>query len=306
MNAHRKLKRQLKNSVRDLHAPGVRRRGWLRPRLLLVVAPLALVGGVAGAATTLVHSGAPSEAARRLAYEARQDTFDAKACAPRTTGRPAELVDDPPLPQISAALPGIDTPSNTPIPAIVLAGVGRFTGSKLLRKTVHVLELAGDRRLVVLVTADGGPGEPTNPAGCLKERLARLADLQPDAQNAIRHEAEQLLRDSRDTIVGRQTLWLLLQTARGAGGSGTPVLPGGPPLQTGVVFGGSSGYGAIVKPGTTAVTVENARPRSGVHVRLRLTPRLGLVAFALPRRTGHMRLVQRAADGRVIAVDRFR
>ncbi|HZO36888.1 MAG TPA: hypothetical protein VFB41_08430 [Solirubrobacteraceae bacterium] len=261
---------------------------------------------MATAATTLVLGDDPSDAARQLASRATSHAAASEACRPDSSGRLAQLVDGTPLPAISATLPGIDTGQTRRVPADVVAFARHSLVRKLLRNTLHYLPLDNRRGVVVFVGAGGRPGDPTDATGCLQARLDALARLQPDAHDPTRQQADLILRRSPDTNVSAQTLQVFVRGTRGATGTSMPVRPEDPSLQTGIIFGGSYGYVAIVRPETTSVTVEHARPGSGVAVHRRLVPRLRLVAFRLRNHTGHMRLVQRAADGRVLAVDRFR
>lgn len=310
MKAHEQLERQLAASVRGLRAAHHRRPRWLRKRVLLVVAPLAVAGGAA-AATSLVTASRPSPAARQLASRAVRLTLTLPACTSPKYARasPPALVDGTPLPAITALLPGIAKPPATPVPADVVAQARQAPAQGILRTTLHAVRFPSGLGLMVFV-ATGNAFGPKDPAGCLRARLARLAKLQPDAESTTRRQAETVLRDERDTATGMQMLWVSgIRRAGHAsqGGAGLPVLPDSPSLRSGIVMSDSNGrYAAIADPRTASVIVENALSNAGVRVRRRIVPRLGLVAFALPKGTGRMRFVQRAADGHVVAMQRFR
>jgi hypothetical protein len=78
MSGYRDLERQLRESVRRRAAArAFPPRRWRSHRMALALAPLALVGGVATAATQLGHGTGNEENARSLAFRAVRDTRNA-------------------------------------------------------------------------------------------------------------------------------------------------------------------------------------------------------------------------------------
>ena len=306
MSAYEMLERQLRDSIRALRPAARSSRRWFPRRTMLVLAPLALAGGVAGAATRL---GGDGDEAVRLAGQARSKAAGAPSCARAYRDAPVRLVDGTPLPAISAALPGIATRS-TPPPGAVMTLVRRQRGTAILRDTLHYLPLDDHRGAVVFVGVGGFPGDAVDPAGCLRARLDALAALRTDAADATRRRAGEILRQWPDTREGGQTLWTMIANhgpdGASGGGSAMRLFPGDPAPAGSLTFGGSSGYMVLTRPGTAIATVENLPPRSGVAVHRRIVPSMGLIAFTLPRHTGHMRIVQRSKSGKVLGILRFR
>jgi hypothetical protein len=302
MSGYRDLERQLRESVRRRAAArAFSPRRWRSHRMALALAPLALVGGVATAATQLRH-GTGNENARSLAFQAVKDTSHEPAC--RMVGeRTATIVDDAPPPAVTAALPELEAaPSVVPPPLV--AFVRRRAGGPILGRTLRLIPLGGGRRLLVFVAHGMDDFTLTDPAGCLRARRARLAQLRPDPNDPVRRAAERVLASYRDTMAGAESLDItVVPPGRATPGFGTGIpLSGGNPVPTGIVVYGGGLYVGIAKPQATSITLRRARSNQ----RRRIAVHHGFFAFTLPRHTGRMVLTQRAADGRPLGRQRIR
>jgi hypothetical protein len=306
MSGYRDLERQLRESVRRRAAARTfSPRRWRSHRLALALAPLALVGGVATAATQLGRGSGSEENTRRLAFQAVQDTRNVPAC--RMVGeRDAPIVDDAPAPEVVAALPEVASAPARPAPAATLAFVRSRAGGPVLGRTVRLVAVGGGRHLLVFVARGQGPFTLTDPLACLRARRARLAKLRADPRDPTRQAADRVLAANRDTMPGAETLWLLDippgRSAPAGAGAGMQIVRG-EALTTGIVFAGGGRYAGIAKRGATSIALRSTR-RHGL--RRRVAVHHGLFAFTLPRHTGPMVLTQRAADGQVLGKERFR
>jgi hypothetical protein len=310
MSGYRDLERQLRESVRRrATARAFSPRRWRSHRMALALAPLALVGGVATAATQLGHTGGSEEKARSLAFRAIVDTKGAPACS--IVGHAvASVVDDPPRPEVTAVLPELATAPAHPVTPAALAFVRRRAGGAVLGRTVRLIAVGERRRLLVFVAYGQGPFTLADPLGCLRARRARLAELRPDAGDPVRRAADRVLAESRDTTPTAQTLTVLDvppgRPAPAAGaGAGIPIVPG-QALPTGILFQGSDLYAGIAKPGASSITLRPSRKNTRLAILRRVAVHHGLFAFSLPRHTGPLILTQRAADGRALGTQRVR
>ena len=307
MSGYRDLERQLRESVRRRAAArAFSPRRWRSHRMALALAPLALVGGVATAATQLGHGTGNEEKARKLAFQAVKDTGHAPPC--RTVEkRDAPIIDEAPPPEVTAGLP--DLAAAPPVVSSeLLTFVRRRAGGPVLGRTLRLIAVGGGRRLLVFVAHGQGGFTPADPAGCLRARRARLAVLAPDASDPVRKLADRFLAQLRDTMPGAESLDVnVVPPGQSSPGFGTGMpLTSGTPLPTGIVVYGSGVYVGIAKPGATSITVRPARNNGRTSVRRRVAVHYGLFAFSLPRHTGPLVLTQRAADGRALGSERFR
>lgn len=302
MNGYRQLERQLRESVKQR----ARRRGvlaWPLPgrRLAVALVPLALVGGVATAATQLRHGAGSEKKAHELVAEAIKLTRKDPACG-LSARHATAIVDEPPPAEIVAALPALA--AAPPAPSSVLAYVRKRSGGAVLGRTLRLVPVAGHRRLLVFVAHGLGPFTVVDPQGCLRARQARLAVLVPDARDPVRRAAEHDLSEQRDTNATLLALNVLLvppgRTMPSAG-TAIPLTPG-QPLPTGIVMSLGRTYTGIAKPGAVSVTV---RTEHGRQLR-KVAVRDGFFAFSLPADTGPVVYAQHAADGRVLSSTRLR
>jgi hypothetical protein len=304
MNGYRELERQLRDSVKRR----ARRRllPWGRPgrRLIVAVAPLALIGGVATAATQLKHASHSGGSAEKLAFRAVKDTRHVPACH-LATGRRSPIVDEAPPPEVVAALPELATAPPNPVPTATLAYVRQRSGGAVLRRTLRLVAVGGGRRLLVFVAHGMGPFSLVDPAGCLRARQARLAVLAPDASDPARQAAERRLSRMPDTMPTLQSLNVSIvppgQT-RPSAGTGMPVRPGHA-VRTGVVLSLGRIYVGLAKPAAASITIRAIR-HGGLQRRVAVHH--GLFAFSLPAHTGAVVYAQHAADGRVLSSARLR
>ena len=304
MSGYRDLERQLLDSVRRRAATRARR--WRSHRMMLALAPLALVGGVATAATQLHHGNGSEDKARQLAFQAVKDTRPAPACRMARL-RDAPIVDDPPSREIVAALPGLETAPSS-VPSELLRFARHRAGGAVLGRTLRVIPTGGGRRLLVFVAHGQGPFTLVDPTRCLRARRARLADLRPDPSDPVRQAADRVLAGLRDTMPRAQMLTVnVIPPGRDlpSAGAGMP-LDAGQPIPTGIVLSGDGAYVGIAKPGATSIALRPARGNDHSAPRRRVAVHHGLFAFSLPRHTGPMVLTQRAADGQVLGKQRLR
>jgi hypothetical protein len=309
MSGYRDLERQLRESVRRRAAArAFSPRRWRSHRMALALAPLALLGGVATAATQLGRGTGDEDNARSLAFQAVQDTRNVPAC--RMVGeRDAPIVDDAPAREVLAALPELATAPARPVPAATLAFVRSRAGGAVLGRTVRLVAVGGGRHLLVFVARGQGPFTLTDPLACLRARRERLAKLRPDPSDPTRQAADRVLAANRDTMPGAETLWLLDMppgnSAPAGAGAGVSIVRG-EAVRSGLVFSGGALYSGIAKRGATNITLRPARHNQSHAPRRRVAVHHGLFAFTLPRRTGPMIMTQRAADGQVLGKARLR
>jgi hypothetical protein len=302
MSGYRDLERQLRESVRRrATARALSPRRWRSHRLALALAPLALVGGVATAATQLGRAGTEKDPTK-LAFQAVRETSKEHAC--RTVAlNEAPVVDDAPSPEFAAALPGLAALTPRAAPADVVALARRQAGRAILGRTLRVVSVSDRLRLVVFVSYGDGPVALVDPQACLAARRALLAVLAPDPNDATRQTADRLLAQMRDTMPNAQTLNLIVVRGRRLGPSIGAGMALTRPLPEGIVVYGGGVYVGIAKPLATSIALRSTR-RHGL--RRRVAVHHGLFAFTLPRHTGPMVLTQRAADGQVLGKERFR
>lgn len=307
MTGFRDLERQLLTSVRRRAAArALSPRRWRGHRMALALAPLALIGGVATAATQLGRSGGNEDRGRKLAVEAVKDTRRAPSCRIVDT-RDAPIVDDAPPPELAAILPQLATAPSRPVPSEDLAFARRHAGRAILGRTLRLVPVGGGRRLLVFV-AFGGPFAVIDPKGCLRARQDRLAVLAPDANDPVRKAADRVLAELRDTMPDAQMLNLLVLPPGHSGpsfGAGME-LESRAPLPRAIVAYGSGVYVGIAKPSATSITLRPGRKGTRRGIRRRVAVHYGLFAFSLPRHTGPLILTQRTADGRVLGSERLR
>jgi hypothetical protein len=302
MNGYRDLERQLRESVRRRAAArAFSPRRWRSHRMALALAPLALVGGVATAATQLGHAGTEKDP-NKLAFRAVKETSNEPACK-RVGMRAAPIVDDAPPPAFVAALPELAALAPRAAPAHIVALARRQAGRAILGRTLRVVSVGGGLRLIVFVAYGDGPFALTNPQACLSARRARLAVLAPDPNDATRQAADRQLAQMRDTMPNAQTFNLIVMRGRRLGPSFGAGLALTRPLPEGIVVYGGGVYVGIAKPQATSIALRSAQ-RHGL--RRRVAVHHGLFAFTLPRHTGPMVLTQRAANGQVLGKQRFR
>ena len=307
MTGFRDLERQLLKSVRRRAAArALSPRRWRGHRMALALAPLALIGGVATAATQLGHAGSTESRGRELAFRAVKDTRHVPACR-SFNARDVTIVDDPPPPEFAAVLPELAAAPPRPIPPDALTFARRTAGRGILGRTVRLIAVGGGRRLLVFV-AYGGPFTVVDPQGCLRARSARLAVLAPDANDPVRKVAQRVLDGLRDTKPEAKALNLLVLPPGHSGPSfGTSIgLESSVPLRSGILLYGSGVYVGIAKRGARSITLRPARKGARRGVRRRVAVHRGLFAFSLPRHTGPIVLTQRAADDRALGSERLR
>jgi hypothetical protein len=307
MSGYRDLERQLRESVRRrATARAFSPRRWRSPRMAIALAPLALIGGVATAATQLGHGGGDEDGGRKLAFQAVKDTRHAPACRVVDT-RDAPIVDDAPPPEFAAILPELATAPSRPVPSEDLAFARRHAGRAILGRTLRLVPVGGGRRLLVFV-AFGGPFTVIDPKGCLRARQDRVAVLAPNTNDPVRKAAERALAELRDTMPDAQMLNLLVLPPGHSGpsfGAGME-LESRAPLPRAIVVYGSGVYVGIAKPGATSITLRPAGKGTRSGIRRRVAVHYGLFAFSLPRHTGPVVLTQRAADGHALGSERIR
>jgi len=301
MTGYRDLERQLRESVRRRAAArALSPRRWRGHRMALALAPLALVGGVATAATQLGRAGAENDPSK-LAFQAVKQASKEHAC--RTVAlKAAPVVDDAPPPAFVAALPGLAALTPRAAPADIVALARRQAGRAILGRTLRVVSVSSRLRLVVFVAYGDGPFALVDPQACLTARRARLAALVPDPNDATRQAADRLLAQQRDTMPNAQTLNLIVVRGRRVGPSFGTGMALTRPLPEGIVAYDGSVYVGIAKPGATGIALRSAR-RGGL--RRRVAVHHGLFAFTLPRHTGPVVLTQRGPDGQVLGKQRF-
>jgi hypothetical protein len=300
MSGYRELERQLRDSVRRRAASSRRR---IARRLTVALVPFVLAGGVAAGATQLAHGPTPVESARRLAFRAVNDTRHDPACRATARSGPAPVIDDPPRPEITALLPELARVPAGPAPASAVAFARRVAGSAVLGRTVRVVGIGGNLRLLVFVGRGQGPFTLADPAACVRARVARVEALHPDPSDPVRRGAERVLAAMRDTTPGLESLELFVLPhghVNATGGAGLPVVPG-QAMTDGIVLSAAGVYAGIARPSATTITV---RGRRGFHRHVAVHH--GLFAFTLPRHTGPLVLAERAADGRVLRTERLR
>jgi len=305
MSGYRELERQLRESVRRRAATrALSPRRWRSHRMALALAPLALVGGVATAATQLVRAGTEKDP-QKLAFRAVKETSNEHACQ-RVNGRAAPIVDDAPPPEFVAVLPRLAALTPRAAPADIVALARRQAGRAILGRTLRVVSVSDRLRLVVFVAYGDGPFALVDPQACLSARRARLAALVPDPNDATRQAADRLLAQMRDTMPNAQTLNLIVVRARRVGptfGAGMQLTR---PLPRGIVAYGSGVYVGIAKPEATSIALRLARNNHRPAPHRRVAVHHGLFAFSLPRHTGPMVLTQLAADGHALGSERLR
>ena len=224
-----------------------------------------------------------------VASRAVRETARDPACR---AGAPAtfELVDDVPLPALTAALPALATPVGDP--AAALADLPKGLGRKVLRSTLRELSFPGDVHATVFVTAGGA--EPfADRAGARAVRAARATELSTGAGRAAALAA---LAARTDVAPDAQTLFVYYGKGRGSrGGAGMPLRPGSP-VPTGIVGyggthrGGERVYAGIARPGAVKIRV-------GTRT---IPVRDGFFAFARSNGEGSLRIEYLDAAGRVI------
>lgn len=331
MSAFQDLQRQLLESVarRDAGAGGRRRRAprGARPRrwIALVAIPLVFVAAAAAAKIVTQSGESPENALLDLVLQETGKTAACRMSGPRRSG----LSNEAPDPVITATLPALArAPHHPPSPAVV--GLAeRSSGGTVLARTIRVVALPAGLSLIEYVAHGQGPFTLVEPRRCLAARLARLAELRPRAPDRLREIVAQELRRMPETNPGTQSLTLTRREQRAGapldgGGASFPVLPGEAQLATGVLFSGSGCenarpghpahcspiyYGGIVKPDTSYLTLQPVpgvgASANGGRVRRRVGVREGVFLFTLPRGTGPELVVQRARNGRSLAVSRL-
>jgi hypothetical protein len=302
MTGYRDLERQLRESVRRrTEARAFPPRRWRSHRMALALAPLALLGGVATAATQLGRAGTEKDPSK-LAFQAVRQASNEHAC--RTVAlHAAPVVDDAPPPQFAAALPELAALTPRVAPADIVALARRQAGRAVLGRTLRVVRVSDRLRLVVFVAYGEGPFTLVDPQACLAARRARLAALVPDPGDATRQAADNLLAQMRDTMPNAQTFNLIVLRGRRLGPSIAAGMALTRTLPDGIVVYGSGTYVGIAKPGATSIALRSAR-RHGL--RRHVAVHHGLFAFTLPHRTGPMILTQRGSNGQVLGTERFR
>jgi len=180
-----------------------------------------------------------------------------------------------------------------------------MTARGVLRSSARRLRLGSGLTLTVYVL-DGLPaGDLTDPAGCLRARLARAAALSAGQPAAVQQAAERHVRDFRESALDLQTL--MLQVGRtglqGGFGAGLPVWARHAPRPGVALSGGvdkdSSAYIGIADPRATHVVVHARKPFTVPVER-------GFYGVVLTGRTGRVILDETAADGTVVATRRIR
>lgn len=330
MSALEDLQRQLLDSVaRRQTAAGVRRsRRWSasgrathRRWLALVAIPLLF----AAAAAAKIVTQADESPANALVNRVLGDTGASAAC--RMTGpRKSGLSSEAPDPRITATLPALAHPPRDPPAPAVVALAERDSGGAVLARTIRVVRLPDRISLIEYVAHGEGPFTLVDPRRCEAARLALLARLRPGRHDRLRETVARQLTQMPETNPGTQSITLNhLEQRPGApldgGGASFPLSATDAVLPTGVLFSGSGCeyarpghpayctpilYGGIVKPATAYLTLQPA-PRipatgDGRRIRRRVGVREGLFAFTVPRDTGPELVVQRARDGRPLAV----
>jgi len=326
------LQRQLLDSVARRHAGAVVRpsRRWRasgrravhRRWLTLVAIPLVFAAAAAAAKIVTQTDESPANA---LSNRVLGETGSSAAC--RMTGpRKSRLSSEAPDPSIAATLPALARPPHDPPPASVVALAERNSGGAVLARTIRVVRLPDGIRLIEYVAHGEGPFTLVDPRRCEAARLALLAQLRPREHDPLRETVARQITQMPETNPGTQSLTLTRLEQRpgqpiDGGGASFPVLPAQASLQTGVLFSGSGCenarpahpayctpifYGGIVKPATAYLTLQPApgTPATGVggRIRRRIGVSEGLFAFTVPRDTGPELVVQRARDGRPLAV----
>ncbi len=297
MTAHEDLERRL---LRSVAARAPERRGRWRRRVALLVVPLALAGGGAGA-TALVGPDGVEKAARRLEVRALRETARDPSCRYADALRRGVLVEGFVPSEVSRVLPALRRPGRrTPAGADEVAA--RVGGFRILRASLLVGRFDGGLRLAAGVTEGAGLGRFVDPAACLAARQAVVRRVRPDAEDAVRVAALERQRRADDVRPGARTFWVWQYGDRGSGGSGITIRAGRP-IPTGLLGSGSGGYVGIARSEATAIDVRSRRTGRRLA---RVAPQDGLFAFRLPRGTGPLSLRQLAADGRVVARQRLR
>jgi hypothetical protein len=302
MSGYEELARQLRASVRELGVlDGARPPRWRRGRrrgLLVVLAALVVGGGVATAAQTgvlrLAHDDHPMSA-REVARAAVTEARGLPACRPLDDGAGARTQAIAPSPVAAPLLVAPSDPSTT-------AAVLRFNhGGPVVEGSARRIVFPDGAVVLLWVAVGGGAGSFADPAACAEARLAALARDRPDPGSRLRQKAEVILRGSRDTLPGLQTLWVMRRRGGPGGGSGTGIPLDGRALPVGVVAGGSDGrYLGLAAAGAVRVSVD------GRDLHRSFAVAGHVFAVSLPDGTGPVRLRQRAADGRVVAAQTLR
>lgn len=297
MNAHDRLERQLEESVRGASVVPAR---WWRRRVGLLLVPVVLAGGAAGATAALTTGGPDVEKdARSLELRALRETFASRACGPVDLVPRARFVEGLVPREVVAALPAMGDPAR-PVPIGADAALARTgPGRRVVRSSFLLTRFPGGLRVAAGVTEGAAGSRLREPVACLGAREAVVTSLVTDAEDPARRRALGRLRDADDVRPGAQelSLWYWREGTGGSSGTSAP-LRAGRAVPTGILGSGSSTYVGIARSGTTRIDVRSRR--TGRRLRL-IIPQTGLFAFRLPRRTGPVTLLQRGADGRVLA-----
>ncbi len=308
----------LQRSRRWRPSGGARSRRWIA----LVAIPL-VFAAAAAAAKIVTQSGESAE--NVLVNRVLGDTGSSAACrmtGPRRSGLSSEAPDRP----IAATLPELARPPHDHPSAAVVALAERNSGGAVLARTIRVVALPNGLSLIEYVAHGQGPFTLLDPRRCLAARLARLDELRPRAHDQLREAVAVELRRMPETNPRTQSLTLTRREQRAGapldgGGASFPVVATAAALPTGVLFSGSGCenarpghparcspiyYGGIVKPATAYLTLQPtpaARSTANAHrISRRIGVREGLFLFAVPRSTGPELVVQRARDGRPLAM----
>jgi hypothetical protein len=313
MSEFDELERQLRESVR---AVGARRRRGVPRVLPMVLVPIVLLGGAAGATGVLSGASVRSRAGD-LEQELRAGVAIDGPCRPGRLERlgGATFSDAAPLPEVVRAFPDLARPPARGVPGEVLAEAATLaTGAIVLRRAVRVAEFPDGTRLLLVVTASNPWTSVVDPARCRERRLDALAARRSRTDPAIYERARKNLARALDTDQAAQTFTIASGRRRpngtgGGGSSSSPVQPGHP-IRTARSWSSTThAFSFVAAPRAVTVTVRRVRPGSparawrgpGAYAGT-IRVREGLVGFRGRGGTdGRYRVTQYDRSGRVVA-----
>lgn len=308
------LERQLRRAVRVSGGERSTRawRGHRRAWAIAAVAAL-VASATALAATRLVGGQSLETQGRKIALRAARETARLPACL--QVGGPSTgpvLSEGAPLAAITALLPSLATPVPSRERAATLAQLVRARlNAILLSRTLRTIPVAPHVQLLVAVGVGEAGGESVrNPLACAHARLARAQQLDASRPAAVRHWARWRLAQMRDTVPGLQTLYIyelpvpLPPHVLAGGGTADPVRPGhalkpGLPLVAGEPGGARLLIGIAARD--AAHIQLQTRDTGAMHgLPTQVAVREGFYAVTVPHGVRRFRLIEVAADGRML------
>jgi hypothetical protein len=314
------LERRLRERVRahGAAAPaGSRGRWWRRTPLLAIGAVgLTLTGG-AFAATSLTRPG-DEERGVKIAHRAERELRTVEACraADAPEGQTISYTDAPILPAVKRALPWIAS-QPTDREAKVAAFLMRTwpTDGPVVRGTARGIDM-GDGRYVLVALMDGqGPfGALRDPTACGALRRHRAAEL-ADGRPVVLREALRVLAARVDVAPRVQRLSVTTTDGDcriggspcGGGGGSMAFWPAAErswnrEVPVGLLGSMGKRYTGLGSPRAARVTISAKYPERLAGVPRSITLRRGFWILDLPRKSGPVRVTERAADGTVLRV----